>query len=244
MYIKITLAAIVSVATILWFLNDETDEGTSPTRDDCSDDRFCSFEELKEVYEEGEDWEIEKSTEGDERFLVSAIHGGGIEETTSSLTEAIAGSSYPFYAFKGRLTTDNFSNLHITSTRFDEPQALEMVANAEHHISIHGASGEEPETLIGGRDKELKKIVRHHLEKKGFTVKEAPEHLDGDNPNNFVNKTKTEKGVQLEITRAQRKAFYKNGDISFSSRNNSANETEAFHAYVEAIRSAMEKYSE
>lgn len=243
MYIKITIAAIVSVAAIVWFLSDGSDEGTSTTEDDCSGDRFCSFEELKEVYEEGEDWKIVKSTDGDDRWLVSAIHGGGIEETTSSLTEAIAGSSYPFYAFKGRLPSDNYSNLHITSTSFDEPQALEMVANAEHHISIHGASGEEPKTMIGGRDKILKKIVRQQLEKSGFTVTEAPEHLDGDHPNNFVNKTKTEKGVQLEITRGQRKAFYKNGDISFSSRRDSSNETEAFKAYVEAIQKAMKKYN-
>lgn len=241
MYIKIIIAAMVSVAALLWFLNDEAEEGTSTTEDDCTD-RFCSFEELKQVYDEGEDWEIVKNTEGDESWLVSAIHGGGIEETTSSLTEAIAGTSYPFYAFKGRLPTDNFSNLHITSTRFDEPQALEMVANAEHHIAIHGASGEKPKTLLGGRDKELKKIVRQHLEESGFLVTEAPEHLDGDSPDNFVNKTKTEKGVQLEITRAQRKAFYKNGDISFSSRSDSANETETFKAYVKAIKSAMREY--
>ncbi|SEI00446.1 Phage-related replication protein YjqB, UPF0714/DUF867 family [Halobacillus karajensis] len=242
MYIKFLLAAVIFLTTTaaLWFFNNKNSEEASLNA--CQDDRFCSFNELTEVYEEGEDWEVVKSTYGDDRWLVSAIHGGGIEETTSTLAEAIAGASYPYYSFKGRLTSNNFSNLHITSTHFDEPQALEMVAKARHHISIHGTSGEERETFIGGLDKELKALVKKHLEKKGFSVEEAPEHLDGDHPANYVNKTKTKQGVQIEITRAQRKAFFKNGDIRFQSRNDASNETEAFHAYIKAIQAAMREY--
>ncbi|WP_394218965.1 poly-gamma-glutamate hydrolase family protein [Halobacillus trueperi] len=244
MKLKLTLAVAVSIAAVLWFLNEENEKISQKAEDDCSGDRFCSFEELKNVYEEGEDWVIATRTEGNQKWLISAIHGGGIEETTSSLAEAIAGEDYPYYAFKGRLASDNFRNLHITSTNFDEPQALEMVAKTDHHISIHGAGGEEPKTLIGGRDQELMKIVKRHLEEKGFAVEEAPEHLDGDHPDNYVNKTKTKKGVQLEITRGQRKAFYKNGDISYSSRKDSTNETEAFKNYVEAMKDAIKEYQD
>ncbi|MBX0356712.1 poly-gamma-glutamate hydrolase family protein [Halobacillus sp. Nhm2S1] len=242
MKLKITLAVAVTVAALLWFLNEDKEKSSQKAEDDCSGDRFCSFEELTAVYEEGKDWVIATSTEGNQQWLVSAIHGGGIEETTSTLAEAIAGDDYPYYAFKGRLASNNFRNLHITSTNFDEPQALEMVAKANHHISIHGAGGDEPKTLIGGRDQELMGIVKHHLEEEGFAVEEAPEHLDGDHPDNYVNKTKTKKGVQLEITRAQRKAFFKNGDIRYSSRKDAANKTEAFTSYVEAIQKAMKEY--
>ncbi|MBN9654295.1 poly-gamma-glutamate hydrolase family protein [Halobacillus sp. GSS1] len=244
MKLKLVLTVAVSIAAVLWFLNDGKEEKSKMTEDDCSGDRFCSFEELKEVYKEGEDWVIATSSKGNQQWLVSAIHGGGIEETTSSLAEAIAGDDYPYYAFKGRLASNNFRNLHITSTNFDEPQALEMVGKADYHISIHGAGGDEPMTLIGGRDQKFMKIVEQHLEEKGFSVEEAPEHLDGDHPDNYVNKTRTEKGVQLEITRAQRKAFYKDGDISYSSRKETSNETEDFKAYVEAIQEAMEEYQE
>ncbi|WLR47175.1 poly-gamma-glutamate hydrolase family protein [Halobacillus litoralis] len=244
MKIKLTLTIAAVLAALLWFLNEGKEEKSQQTEDDCSGDRFCSFEELTEVYEEGEDWVIATSTKGNQKWLVSAIHGGGIEETTSSLAEAIAGDSYPYYAFKGRLASDNFRNLHITSTNFNEPKALEMVAKADHHLSIHGAGGDERTTLIGGRDKELMKIVERHLEEKGFNVEVAPEHLDGDDPDNYVNKTKTGKGVQLEITRGQRKAFYKNGDISYSSRKDPSNETGAFHAYVEAVQEALKEYQE
>ncbi|GGF27839.1 hypothetical protein GCM10010954_28700 [Halobacillus andaensis] len=240
---KLTVMVVALVLATLLFQNEwGKKQQTNSTQEDCSEDRFCSFDELRKEYKEGEDWEIVKSSDGDARWLVSAIHGGGIEETTSSLTEAVAGSNYPFYSFKGRLKANNFSNLHITSTRFDEPQALEMVANAKYHIAVHGASGEEPKTMIGGLDKELKKIVRKNLEENGFDVADAPEHLDGDHPENYVNKTKTERGVQLEITRAQREAFYKNDDISFSSRRDSSNETEEFKLYVESIQAAMKEY--
>uniref|UniRef100_UPI00156E8CB8 poly-gamma-glutamate hydrolase family protein n=1 Tax=Halobacillus sp. Marseille-Q1614 TaxID=2709134 RepID=UPI00156E8CB8 len=195
-FILTTAVAVVASVLVILSLYEEI---TTAITDDCSGDHFCSFYELREVYEEGEDWEIEKSSAGDERWLVSAIHGGGIEEATSTLAEAISGSSYPFYSFKGRLKSNNYSNLHITSTRFDEPEALEMVANAEYHISIHGAAGDDPKTMIGGLDKELKGIVSRHLEENGFEVAVTPEHLNGDHPDNFTNKTKTERGVQLEI---------------------------------------------
>ncbi|WP_101845081.1 poly-gamma-glutamate hydrolase family protein [Halobacillus sp. Marseille-P3879] len=228
----------IALVLLLFFVGT----GKISKAEDCGGDRFCSFQELNEVYEEGEDWEIEKRTDGDQRWLVSAIHGGGIEEATSTIGTAIAGSSYPYYAFKGRLSSGNFSNLHITSTRFDEPQALEMVGSAEHHIALHGASGTEPKTLLGGRNTELKAIVKNQLEARGFTVSAAPDRIDGDHPDNYTNRTKSGQGVQVEITRAQRKAFYKNGDISLSSRNDPSNQTEAFTTYVQAIQAAMQKY--
>ncbi|WP_101842564.1 poly-gamma-glutamate hydrolase family protein [Halobacillus sp. Marseille-P3879] len=242
MFKKLIFSVIILGTAIVWFLPNGEEIVSETTDEDCSGERFCSFEELNEEYEEGKDWEILKSTDGDEQWLVSAIHGGGIEEVTSSLTEAVAGSSYPFYTFKGRLTSNNFSNLHITSTRFDEPQALEMVSNTNHHIAIHGASGEEAKTMIGGMDKELKEAVRKHLEEKGFKVTEAPDHLNGDHPDNYTNQTKKGQGVQIEITRGQRKEFYKNGDISFSSRNDPSNETKTFKVYVEALQAAMKDY--
>ncbi|WP_188377521.1 poly-gamma-glutamate hydrolase family protein [Halobacillus andaensis] len=30
-----------------------------------------------------------------------------------------------------------FSNLHISSTRFDKPQALQMISNIKYHIAFH-----------------------------------------------------------------------------------------------------------
>ncbi|MFG6150377.1 poly-gamma-glutamate hydrolase family protein [Halobacillus sp. B23F22_1] len=69
-----TIAMFASVL-LLFFVGT----GKVSKAEDCGGDRFCSFQELNEVYEKGEDWEIEKRTDGVQRWLVSAIHGGGIE---------------------------------------------------------------------------------------------------------------------------------------------------------------------
>ena len=43
----------------------------------------------------------------------------------------------------------------------------------------------------------------------GFTVKVPPEYLGGQNNKNFINKEDNNTGVQLELTTALRKAFFK-----------------------------------
>ncbi|MGP4077904.1 poly-gamma-glutamate hydrolase family protein [Halobacillus sp. K22] len=239
----VTLAASVAAITLL-LQNHSFSRSASSVECPAEGDRFCTFTELSDVYEEGEDWEIEQRESPDSRVLVSAIHGGGIEQATSQLADALAGEEYSYYTFKGKMSSGNFNNLHITSVNFDEPQALTMAQKASIHISFHGAVGEEKKTLLGGLNENLRGLISKHLKSSGFHVKEAPEHLDGDHPNNIVNKTKTGEGVQLELTRAQRKAFFENGNISYRSRNEVSNQTEAFNEYTEAIRAAIKEYKE
>ncbi|ARI78226.1 poly-gamma-glutamate hydrolase family protein [Halobacillus mangrovi] len=239
----VTAGIVTSVVIIMTILikngiNDSQDEEAS-----CHD-RFCSFEDLKQVYQEDEDWEIQTRDASSNKLLVSAIHGGGIERVTSQVADHIAGDRYNFYTFKGKLSSGNFDNLHITSTHFDEPAVLRMVSAVDHHISIHGTKGEVPKTLLGGLNKDLKELIATSLEQNGFTVEEAPEDLDGDHPKNIVNLSKTGQGVQLELTTAQRKAFFKNGKIDYSSRSDPSNQTAAFDHYVKAIQSAIEEYEE
>ncbi|MCP3031593.1 poly-gamma-glutamate hydrolase family protein [Halobacillus sp. A1] len=211
--------------------------------DSCSDtDRFCTFDDLSQEYSEGEDWEVE-TRRASSGLLVSAIHGGGIEPATSQIASAIAGDRHNFYTFKGMLSSGNFENLHIDSTHFDEPEALKMVDAVNDHITIHGAEGEEPKTLIGGLNRELTEEISKQLNSSGFSVKKAPDHLSGEDPDNLVNQPKSERGVQLEITEAQRESFYKNGDISFSSRNDASNQTSAFDDYVGAVKAAIDDES-
>lgn len=238
-----TLAASAAAITLL-LQNNIFSRSFSSMECPAEGDRFCTFTELSDVYEESEDWEIKKRQSPNSRVLVSAIHGGGIEQVTSQLADAVAGKEYSFYTFKGKLSSGNFNNLHISSVNFDEPQARSMANEASIHISIHGAEGEMKRTLLGGLNEDLRGLISEHLESSGFRVKEAPEHLDGDHPNNIVNQTKTGEGVQLELTRAQRKAFFENGTISYSSRNDATNQTEAFTQYKAAIRDALKEYKE
>ena len=239
----VTLAASAAAITLL-LQNNSFSRSVSSVECPAEGDRFCTFTELSEVYEENEDWEIKKRESPNNHVLVSAIHGGGIEQVTSQLADAVAGEKYSFYTFKGKLSSGNFNNLHISSVNFDEPQALSMANEASIHISIHGAEGEKKKTLLGGLNENLRGLISDHLESSGFRVKEAPKHLDGDHPHNIVNQTKTGQGVQLELTRAQRKAFYENGNISYSSRNEVSNQTEAFNEYTDSIRAALKEYEE
>jgi poly-gamma-glutamate hydrolase-like protein len=58
-----------------------------------------------------------------------APHGGGIEPGTSELADAIAASDLSFYTFEGLKPSGN-TDLHITSTRFDEPMCLTLLASS------------------------------------------------------------------------------------------------------------------
>ena len=64
------------------------------------------------------------------------------------------------WIFEGLLSSGN-SDLHVTSTEYDDPIALELVQNARRCISLHGFSdaAANGKSQIGGRDTELKCIV-------------------------------------------------------------------------------------
>jgi phage replication-related protein YjqB (UPF0714/DUF867 family) len=66
-----------------------------------------------------------------------APHGGGIEPGTSELADAIAGSDLSFYTFEGLKSSGN-TDLHITSTRFDEPMCLTLLASSSVVVTLHG----------------------------------------------------------------------------------------------------------
>ncbi|MBE0583253.1 MAG: poly-gamma-glutamate hydrolase family protein, partial [Desulfofustis sp.] len=54
---------------------------------------------------------------------ILAPHGGGIEPHTSEIARLIAGDEYNYFLFNGTKPSGN-STLHITSHRWDHPQAL------------------------------------------------------------------------------------------------------------------------
>ena len=70
--------------------------------------------------------------------VITAIHGGGIEGGTSEVALAVAGyhpatfltatdalGLHDFWMFEGLLSSGN-TRLHVTSTNYDEPIALEL----------------------------------------------------------------------------------------------------------------------
>ncbi|MFD1414540.1 poly-gamma-glutamate hydrolase family protein [Oceanobacillus jeddahense] len=200
-------------------------------------DTYENFKELSEHEHQDEDYRI-RSGKGNPDVMLIAIHGGGIEPGTTELAEqsALAGE-YSFYSFQGIKLTNN-TELHITSTNFDESEALALVSDSLYTVSFHGYEDEvEKHTYVGGLDKRLSQSIEKELKNAGFLVSDAPKEFDGKDKDNIVNKNKQEKGVQLEISTAQRKAFFEDNDFLSENREN---QTEEFDNYIEAIQKGLE----
>src|SRR5271156_3664471 len=125
-------------------------------------DRYRNFEDLAAHEEENLDFRI-RSVDRYGASAVIAPHGGGIEPGTSELAEAIAGTGLSFYAFEGIKTNGN-RVLHVTSSRFDEPKALALVAASPAVVALHGELDcPDQVVFLGGLDKELGKRIQAAL---------------------------------------------------------------------------------
>ncbi|MFJ8146052.1 poly-gamma-glutamate hydrolase family protein [Streptomyces sp. NPDC096048] len=201
-------------------------------------DLYASYSELAAAETEGVDYERRSVPLARATWCSIAIHGGGIEGGSGELARAVAPGLMSHYEFAGLKNTGN-GDLHVTSTNFDEPQCEAIVHTARRCLSFHGYSGTPgvAETAIGGLDEQLVAKVTQYLVAAGFTVIDAPSEIAGDNPANICNETTTGAGVQLELSRAQREAFFPGGDLSRAMRD-SGQRTPAFDAYVAAVRRA------
>ena len=122
-------------------------------------DRYRSFADLAAHEKEDLDFRI-RSDERHGTAAVIAPHGGGIEPGTSELAEAIAGDDLSFYSFEGLKKRGN-GVLHITSSRFDEPNALALVAASPAAVALHGELDcPDQVVFLGGLDKELGKRIQ------------------------------------------------------------------------------------
>ena len=167
-------------------------------------DRYRSYGELKEHEREGEDYQIMTVTQGrDPRVAVIAPHGGQIEPGTSEIAENIAGNAFMLYSLQGSKKRNN-RHLHITSHRFDEPQAVALVEAAEVALAIHGEynAGEEF-VMVGGLHQTLVSAVKLSLKRIGIAALEPSGGLDATHPQNICNRAERG-GVQLEISRRLR----------------------------------------
>lgn len=198
-------------------------------------DIYANYAELAANEEEGVDYRITAVNRGSNKVIL-AIHGGGIEGGTSELTKEFAGSTYSYYLFEAIKSSGNTA-LHITSTNFDEPQALQLTASSVYGLSFHGYADSVKHTLVGGADHAAKVAVYNALTAAGFSAEILAEDdpLAGADPDNIVNRVQSGKGVQLELSTAQRKAMFT--DFTLAGRANS--KTAEFYKYVEAVKSAF-----
>jgi phage replication-related protein YjqB (UPF0714/DUF867 family) len=199
-------------------------------------DRYSSFEEMRGCEREGIDYRM-RGRSGTSRIAVFCIHGGEIEPGTSRIADAIAGNEHSFYALEGLKVSDNRA-LHITSTVFDEPAAMEIVCESEIIISIHGCADTEELVHIGGLDHELKGRIQERLIKSGFRpFIDANPAFRALDQRNLCNLCGRGMGVQLEISRGLREKMFR--DLTPEGRQFP---TETFHRFVQAVREAIEPF--
>lgn len=176
-------------------------------------DHYENFAELEKTERKGRDYQVTVIDHKDP-ITVMAIHGGLIELGSSQLARRIAGSDKNLYLFEGVRNKHN-QLLHLTSTRFDEPQALKLVKQSENCVSIHGYRDTENAGIcIGGLNQDLAKSIYKNLReaKLKYDVFFPCELFPGKEPDNIVNRCKN-KGVQLEVSSKLRNIFQQNPDL-------------------------------
>ena len=203
-------------------------------------DYYTSMTQLERETKEGIDWKKETRDQGNQ-VLIVAPHGGNIEQGTSELTKLLAQQGgYDYFSFEATRPSNN-TQLHVTSTHYDDPTLHQMVEGRSATISIHGAKGDDPIVFLGGAKSDLRDEIQSQLESRGFTVQVPPEYLGGLNENNFINKNENSTGVQLELTISLRKALFNNQDMSTSSRKNEDNWSPLMYQFADALHMAISK---
>lgn len=151
-------------------------------------------------------------------MAVIAPHGGTIEPGTSAIAREIACDDHALYCFEGVIPSRPHSDLHITSTDFDEPLGCALVADASVVVAIHGRlDGSDRETIwLGGLDAPLVQFLATELAAAGFKTWVSDGPLAGRDRGNICNRGKSGAGVQLELPRTLRDALQ--GDAVFLGR--------------------------
>jgi phage replication-related protein YjqB (UPF0714/DUF867 family) len=188
-------------------------------------DKYSRFEELKSKEIEGQDYSIVVRYVENSDIGVIAPHGGKIEFLTAELADSIASHDYNFYAFRGHKPFKN-SELHLTSTNFDEPQALRLVGTCNCIVAVHGLAGTNQSVQIGGRDQALLQAIHANLSDAGFQSRVTTTgSYGGTSPSNICNRGNSGMGVQIEIEAELRKVM--------------RDSTETFDRFVNAVRNAI-----
>ncbi len=171
-------------------------------------DKYASFQILASTERLNVDFRIRPLGRGTATIIV-APHGGGIEPGTSEIASAIAGAEYSLYLFEG-LKDDGNRDLHITSTRFNEPECLRLIEGSRLAIVVHGCDNDrnKPQSIhMGGLDGEMSGRIEDSLQRAGFLTV-CDDETPGAEPSNICNRGTSGRGVQLEIPEVIRVSLF------------------------------------
>ncbi len=162
--------------------------------------RFRNFADLARSQVRGRDYEICVRRRAASPIAIIAPHGGEIEDGTSQMARAIAGDDFNLYCFEGTRPSKNYTALHLTSHRFDEPECLSLIASCPVVIAVHGCGGEQPQVLLGGLDVPLRDLLAASLAAAEIRAETSGHRYPAVRPDNICNRGARGRGVQLEIT--------------------------------------------
>lgn len=165
---------------------------------------YKGYADLAKSQTEGKDYKVLLRPVAGSSSAVIAPHGGRIEHYTSDIARGIAGDDFNLYLFEGIRPSGNYSALHLTSHRFDEPRCLELLSLCDHVIAVHGCGGDDPKVLLGGLDEELKRAIGAAVGGLGIEVQSNGHSFPATDPMNICNRGRRGVGVQIELTMALR----------------------------------------
>jgi phage replication-related protein YjqB (UPF0714/DUF867 family) len=168
-------------------------------------DRYCCFAELERHEARGRDYAITTVRRAASTSLILAPHGGSIERGTSDVAREIAGEEFNLYLFEGTKPQGN-TELHITSSRFDEPSCLDILSTCDSVVTIHGCKGAIEQVLLGGLHYAMKLEMSVALQEHGVHVESSNHTFPATDPKNICNRGRTRQGVQLELSAALRRS--------------------------------------
>lgn len=170
-------------------------------------DQYSNFAQLAAREVEGVHYRIHVVARPSPIAIV-APHGGWIEPGTSHVATAIAGADHSLYRFDSLARRTRETTMHITSTRFDEPRALALIAASDIVLAIHGRKNGDDNAAIwvGGRHGSLRDGIAAALTQSGFAAKPVGDGhpLSGRDPSNICNRGRFGAGVQIELPKALR----------------------------------------
>ncbi len=170
-------------------------------------DDYRNYHDLARVQSEDRHYRVQVTERPDSPVAILAPHGGRIEGGTSEVATRLAGEEHNLYLFEGlRPTGDNFAHLHLTSSRFDEPRCLGLIARCTTVLAIHGYDDDGPDVLLGGRDEALKSALEAAFVAAGVACLVSGHRFPGLDPRNVCNRGASGAGVQLELSRALRRS--------------------------------------
>jgi len=168
-------------------------------------------------------------------MVIVAPHGGAIEPGTSEIADAVAGEDLSVYAFEG-LKANHNGDLHITSTRFDEPRCIALLETSVRVVTIHGEASDSEIVYLGGCDTDTGVRIESFLKAHRFSVlSHSNPELQGRDTSNICNRGQSGAGVQIEIARGLRHCFFASLDSAGRKK-----PTQRFSEFVVALRQALE----